>query len=229
MVKPEKRKAIYSLHCEGMSIRKISRSLKVGRNTVKSIIAQKGEMPDSIRKDKIDVDPELIKELYKRCDGWVQRMHEILTEEEGITVGYSTLTEKVRGLGLGRPRKARCDRVPDEPGAEMQHDTSPYTLKVGKKKINIVGSVLYFRYSKVRYLKFYRHFNRFNMKCFIHEALDFWKYAAPKCVIDNTNLAKSSWSGQKRRHGPGDGAICRKIRVRIYLSRNRSCKQESWK
>ncbi len=195
MIKPDKRIAIYCLHNEGVSIRKISKSLRVGRNTVKSIIAEKGAMPDTIRKDKIDIDSELLRELYRKCDSRVQRMHEILTEEEGITVGYSTLTEKVRELGLGRPRKARCDRVPDEPGAEMQHDTSPYTLKVGEKKINIVGSVLYFRYSKVRYLKFYRNFNRFNMKCFFHEALRFWKYAAPKCVIDNTNLARLRGAG----------------------------------
>jgi hypothetical protein len=39
-------------------------------------------------------------------------------------------------------------------------------------------------------LKFYRSFDRFKMKCFFHEALSFWGYAARQCIIDNTNLAR---------------------------------------
>src|SRR2546422_7977994 len=34
-----------------------------------------------------------------------------------------------------------------------------------------ISSLLYLRYSKRRYLRFYRMFNRFRMKCFLHEAL----------------------------------------------------------
>ncbi len=33
------------------------------------------------------------------------------------------------------------------------------------------------------------------MKCFFHEALLFWGYAADTCIIDNTNLARLSGSG----------------------------------
>ncbi len=199
MINPEKRKAIYCLHKEGVSIRKISRNLKVGRNTVKSIISDKGAMPGAVRKDKIEIDPELLRTLYNECDSRVQRVHEKLTEEQGIGVGYSTLTAMIRELGLGPLRRSRCDRVPDEPGKEMQHDTSTYTRIVGDKKIKVVASLLYFRYSKVRYLKFYRNFNRFKMKCFFHEALCFWKYVASDCIIDNTNLA--------RLHGTGKNAV----------------------
>jgi len=130
MIDPEKRKAIYVLHKEGMEIRDISRRLEVSRNTVRAIIEQKGEMPDSTRKDKIELNPELLHRLYDECDGWVQRIHEKLTEEEGINVGYSTLTGIIRELGLGQSRNQRSDQVPDVPGVEMQHDTSPYTLKI---------------------------------------------------------------------------------------------------
>jgi len=79
----------------------------------------------------------------------------------------------------------------------MQHDTTIYTLEVGKKRIKVVASIIYLRYSKIRYLKFYRSFNRFNMKCFIHEAIMFWGYAALECIIDNTNLARLSGSGSR--------------------------------
>jgi hypothetical protein len=106
------------------------------------------------------------------------------------------LTRTIRELNLGQPKNQRCDQRPDEPGAEMQHDTSPYIIKFGTNRVKIVGSVIYMRYSKMRYLKFYRSFNRFTMKCFIHEALTFWGYAAPVCIIDNTNLARLRGTGK---------------------------------
>ena len=62
-------------------------------------------MPPSTRRDKIRIDAELLDRLYQRCDGWVQRIHEILVEEEGIQVKYSTLTRMLRGLGIGKPKE----------------------------------------------------------------------------------------------------------------------------
>jgi len=196
MIEPDKRKAIYCLHNEGMGIREIARRLGISRNTVKVIIDLKGSISDLPRKDKIDIDHELLQRLYEECDGRVQRIHEKLSEEERIEVGYSTLTSMIRELDFGQSQKRRCDRVPDEPGAEMQHDTSTYTIKIGGKQVRVVGSLLYFRYSKIRYLKFYRSFKRFKMKCFLHEALIFWGYAGRCCIIDNTNLARLRGSGK---------------------------------
>ena len=196
MIEPDKRKAIYCLHNEGMGIREIASHLGISRNTVKTIIDLKGNISDLPRKDKIEIDQELLQRLYEECDGRVQRIHEKLSEEEGIKVGYSTLTSMIRELDFGRSQKRRCDRVPDEPGAEMQHDTSTYTIKIGGKQVRVIGSLLYFRYSKIRYLKFYRSFNRFKMKCFLHEGLTFWGYAGRCCIIDNTNLARLRGSGK---------------------------------
>jgi len=216
-----KRKAIFLLFNEGMGIREISRKLHVSTNTVSAIIAQKGEMPELKRKDKIHIDPELLRRLHIRCEGYAQRMHEMLEEEEGIKVGYSTLTRNVRELGLGQSKNQRCDQKPDVPGAEMQHDTSPYTVKFGTNRVKVVGSVIYMRYSKMRYLKFYRSFNRFAMKCFIHEALTFWGHAAPVCIIDNTNLARLRGTGKNAVMVPemklfakqyGFGFLCHEVR-----------------
>ncbi len=196
MIDANKRKAIFLLHNEGMGLREISRKLRVSINTVSNIIVQKGQLPETIRQDKISVDPELLRNLHAKCDGYVQRIHEILTEEEGILIGYSTLTRNIRELNLGQPKNQRCDRIPDEPGVEMQHDTSPYIVKFGTNRVKVVASIIYMRYSKMRYLKFYRSFNRFAMKCFIHEALTFWDYAAPVTIIDNTNLARLRGTGK---------------------------------
>jgi len=196
MIEQDKRKAIYLLHEEGLGVRELSRRLHVSTNTVISIIAQKGVMPDGSRKDKISIDQELLRRLHLECQGYVQRIHEKLSEEEGVNIGYSTLTRMIRETGLGQPKNERCDRVPDKPGAEQQHDTSVYNIKLGSQRSKVVGSVIYLRYSKIRYLKFYRVFNRFTMKCFIHEALTLWGYSAPVCIIDNTNLARLRGTGR---------------------------------
>jgi transcriptional regulator len=84
-----------------MGVREIARSLRVNRGSVSDIIKQKGVMAESARSDKIQLDAQLLIKLYNDCDGWVQRIHEKLTEEEGIKIGYSTLTGKIRELGLG--------------------------------------------------------------------------------------------------------------------------------
>ncbi len=128
-----------------------------------------------------------------------QRVQEKLAEEEGMAVKYSTLTWKLRQLGLGQNPGARCGQVPEEPGAEMQHDTTVYKLKLGEQTVKGVATILYLRYSKRRYLKFYRSFDRFRMKCFLHEALTYWGYVPRQGIIDNTNLA--------RLHGTGAQAV----------------------
>ena len=195
MTDADKRKAVFALHQQGMGMREIARRLQMGRNTVRRIIAERGEMPRAPRRDKQKIDPEVLKELYGQCDGWAQRVHEKLVEERGIEVTYSTLTRMLREEGISTPATSRCDQRPDEPGAEMQHDTSSYQVKLNGTPTRLVASVLYMRYSKRRYLKFSRFFTRFKMKCFLHEALMYWGYSAPLCIIDNTNLARLSGSG----------------------------------
>jgi transposase len=195
MIEPQKRKAIYSLSQEGMGVREIARRLRVSRKAVRRIIREGGEVPPTSRKEKTRIDPDLLRRLHDECEGWKQRIHQRLVEEEKINLSYSTLTRMLRELGIGREPEPRCDRVPDEPGAEMQHDTSPYTLDLGGRPTMVIGSSLYLRYSKRRYLRFYVRFDRFRMKCFLHEAHLHWGYVAKVCIIDNTNLARLRGSG----------------------------------
>ena len=195
MIDPDMRNAIFQLHTEGMSLREISRRLHVSRNAVRNIVRHQGKITRKERKDKIQIDPELLERLYHECDGWLQRIHEKLVEEEQIQVAYSTLTRMLSNLGFGRNQPVRCDRVPDEPGAEMQHDTTVYQVKLSGRRTKLIASLLYLRYSKRRYLKLYHVFNRFVMKCFLHEALMFWGYSAKRCIIDNTNLARLRGAG----------------------------------
>ena len=195
MIDPEKRKAIFLLHQEGMAAREISRRLKLDGKTVLVIIQQQGMMPHSARSDKQVLDEALLRRLYQECSGWMARVHEKLVEEEGIQVSYSTLTRRLRELGISTLQKERCDRVPDEPGLEMQHDTSPYRIALAGREVQLIASMIYLRYSKRRYLRFYRAFDRFKMKSFLHQALMFWGYSARQCIIDNTNLARLRGTG----------------------------------
>lgn len=196
MIETDKRKAVFLLHQEGHSAREIARLLSLSRHTVRAIIGQGGAPPaPRPRADKLPLDEELLRRLYQQCQGHIARMHEKLVEEEGVAVAYSTLTQRLRQLGISDPPKVRCQHVPDEPGAEMQHDTSVYQVEVSDRRTRLIVSLIYLRYSKRRYLKFYRAFDRFKMKCFFHEALAFWGYAARQCIIDNTNLARLRGTG----------------------------------
>jgi transposase len=179
-----------------MSVREIARRLRVSRKAIRRIIRHGGEVPPPSRKEKIRIDPDLLRRLHDECEGWKQRIQEKLEEDKGIKVAYSTLTRMLRELGIGHEPEPRCDREPDVPGAEMQHDTSPYVLKIGGQEIPVIGSSIYLRYSKRRYLRFYPRFDRFRMKCFLHEAVMHWGYVAPMCIIDNTNLARLRGSGK---------------------------------
>ncbi len=196
MISQDKRTAVFQLHRQGMGRREISRLLTISRNTISAIIKTEGRSPKTTRNDTIDLDKDKLREIYTQCDGRIQRVFEILTEEEHIKIGYSTLCRKLQKMGLGKKRELRCQRVADVAGEEIQHDTTIYFLKTASKRVKVVASLLYFRYSKVRYLKFYRNFNRFKMKCFFHEALTHFGYTAGVCIIDNTNLARLRGSGK---------------------------------
>lgn len=191
MVVPQKRSAVLALWDQGRHKRHIARLLELDVKTVRTIIATHGQPHERTSRSRPLPPRETLAELYRRCGGYMHRMHEILTEEQGCAVGYSTLTRALRRLGIVHGSDVQpSEHVPDVPGQEMQHDTTVYRMALGDNAaVNMVCSGLYLRYSKMRYVKFYRTFNRFRMKCFFDEALRFWGYCARDCIIDNTSLA----------------------------------------
>ena len=197
MIKEDKRKVVRTLFNEGKKKKEIARLLNLSTKTVRKILS--GDVSKKQRSDKKILDLDLLRDVYNRCDGYVQRVYEILTEEDGIKIGYSTLTRMIRHNNIGQKIDKRCYHVGDVPGEEMQHDITPYRLKIGGKIMRVICSALYLRFSKMRYVKFYPYFNRFKMKCFFYEALSYWKYTAKRCVIDNTSLAIL--------HGTGKDAV----------------------
>ena len=108
----------------------------------------------------------------------------------------------------------------------MQHDTTVYRVKLAGQPTRVIASLLYLRYSKRRYLRFYRLFNRFRMKCFLHEGLMHWGYAAKRGIIDNTNLARLRGSGRQRRDRAGNGHLRRALWLPVRLSRDQSSQSQ---
>ena len=60
--------------------------MNISNNTVTAIIDQAGEVPQTIRKDKVEIDMQLVSRVYHQRDDRVQRTHEMLSEEHGIRV-----------------------------------------------------------------------------------------------------------------------------------------------
>lgn len=197
MKKADIQSAVLTMKQLGQSNKAISRVLHIDVKTVRATVLAGQVRTSKHRKDKVEIDDALLEKLFCDCDGYLERMHEKLTEEHGLSIGYSTLTRLVRSKGLGSPSVKRSAHVPDVPGEEMQHDTSVYTLQIGGVKRKVICSGVYLRYSKMRYIRFYYRFNRFVMKCSIDEALRHWGYSARQCVIDNTNLAILYGSGSR--------------------------------
>lgn len=112
MIDPDRRKAIYQLHLAGVPMNQIGRQFHVSPRTVRTIVRQEGNLPQTVRKDKIHIDPELLGRLYRQCDGWMQRVHEILVEDEGVQVSYPTLTRLVRELGLEHRPASKTKLIP---------------------------------------------------------------------------------------------------------------------
>jgi hypothetical protein len=225
------REIIHTLYKQGRTKNQIAHFFELDIKTVRKILADKDYQP-KVRKDKKLIDEQELRELHKSCNGYVQRMYEILNEDKGIVIGYSTLTRLVREYITGKTRE-RCQSFPDIPGEEMQHDTSDYYICVGDKKQKVICSGLYFRYNKMRYIKFYHRFNRFLMKCFFHEALCWFAYSARVCIIDNTHLAVSHGTGENAVFSPEMVAFANKYGFvfkahRIKLSNRKAGKERNF-
>lgn len=195
MIDQDRQSAALTLHRQGVHHKEIARQLRIDCKTVRAILRRDSVVRPQKRSGAVVVDDALLSQLHSDCRGYVQRMHEILTEEHKIHIGYSTLSRLVRSKGLGVAHKQRAAHVPDVPGEEMQQDTSVHQIRLGSSKHKMISCGIYLRYSKMRYVRFYRRFNRFTMKCFIDEALRHWGYCPTQCIIDNTNLAILIGSG----------------------------------
>jgi transposase len=197
MLDRETRAVILRLKAEGFGTIPIARTLNVSPNSVRKVLEEgAAEVPDFTRPSSYEAHLERIVELYTFCQGNLVRVHEEL-EAEGIALPYSTLTGFCRRQGIGVEPKQRSGRYHFKPGEEMQHDTSPHRVLVGGKKVLLQCASVVLCFSRMLYAQLYPTFNRFYCKVFLTEAIkNFFRGAASRCMVDNTNVVIASGTGK---------------------------------
>jgi hypothetical protein len=145
----------------------------------------------------------IIRELFNRSEGNVVRVQQILQDEYGQSVPYSTLTRIVQQLDLREdPRKRRSGTYAFGPGQEMQHDTSPHVVLLGGKKVKAQCAGLVLAYSRKLFIQYYPAFSRFEARVFLDQAFRFMEGACPRCIIDNTSVIVAHGSGPEAEIAP---------------------------
>jgi transcriptional regulator with XRE-family HTH domain len=133
MIPIEIRNGVRLLKRQGQSLREISRLLRLSRNAVRRILREKdGERTPSLPCDAAVL--ARLEEAFKRAHGNGVRVQELLANEVGLNVPYSTLTRWIREARLRDPPQ-RSGEYHQAPGEEMQHDTSPHRVVLSGKAV----------------------------------------------------------------------------------------------
>ena len=197
MLDQSTRRTILELHRRGIGTRRIAKLVGVSRNAVKDIIRRdSSDVPQLARNEKAESYRDEILELYTSCKGNLARVYEELVAK-GATLSYPALTAFCRRHGIGQPPKLPAGRYHFEPGAEMQHDTSPHRLSLGGKQVVVQTASLVLCYSRVLFCQMYPRFDRFICKVFLTDALQYISGACKSCMIDNTHIVVLRGTGRE--------------------------------
>jgi transposase len=222
MTPTEIRNAARTLQAQGHSLRDISRSLALSRNTVRRILRQ----PSRTAAETVPCDAATLvrlKAAFERARGNVVRVQELLADD-GLEVRYSTLTRWAREAGLRSPPR-RAGEYDFAPGQEMQHDTSPHRVLFAKagtppgKIVTVQCAGLVLAYSRRLFIQYYPRFTRFEAKTFLLEAVRFMHGVCSVCVIDNTSVLLAAGAGADAVIAPEMLAFARTLGFRFRAHR----------
>jgi len=198
----ESQQTILSLYQRGVQIRQISQILKLSRNTVRRVLRGKWQERPQRASPYEEFSP-LIREVFNIAQGNVVRVQEILQDQYGHSVPYSTLTRIVQSLDLREEKKKqRSGTYEGAPGQEMQHDTSPHGVLLDGKKVKAQCAGLVLAYSRKLLIQYYPSFTRFEARVFLDEAFKFMDGTCPSCIIDNTSVLVAHGSGPEAEIAP---------------------------
>lgn len=209
MISEEICNAVRTLQKQGHSLREIGRQLKLSRNTVRRILRAAPRSASQARPCDAQT-LGLLRAAFERARGNVVRAQELLAQEHGLKLSYSTLTRWVREAGL-RPAAQRAGEYSFAPGAEMQHDTSPHRVSIAGKTVTAQCASLVLAYSRRLFIQYYPRYTRFEAKCFLLEAARFHDGTCPLCVIDNTSVMVAAGAGAEALIAPEMAAFARTL------------------
>ena len=198
-------------------MREISRLLKLSRNTVRRIL----RAPERSVSAAPPCDAQtlaLLEATFERTRGNVVRAQELLAQEQGREVSYSTLTRWVRQAGLRAPVQRSGEYV-FAPGEEMQHDTSPHRVVIAGKSLTAQCAALVLAYSRRLFVYYYPRYTRFEAKHFLLEAACFMDGTCPTCIIDNTSVMVAAGAGEDAVIAPEMAAFARTLSFRFRAHR----------
>jgi transposase len=203
MLDRDTRAAILRLREQGHALRKIAQDLGVSRNTIRDVIKD-GTSEGSSRDRPRDLTAFLdhIRALYAKCEGNIVRVQEDLQKQHGVAASYSTLTRFCRREFISRSLPVPAAHIVTDPGEEMQHDTSLYTLLLGGRKVKRHCASLVLGYSRRLFIRFYPKFDRFACKLFLTAAFKFMGGACRRCVIDNSSVVLACGAGSTAQVAP---------------------------
>src|SRR5215469_8320585 len=134
MLSKGQRTAILELHAQKVSKGKIARVLGVSRSTVRKVLrSQSSDVPLLNRAEKAEPYRQQILEEWANCKGNLVRVHEELVRR-GLDLSYSALTAFCRRHGIGQKPKLPSGVYDFPPAEELQHDSSPHLIEMGKKQ-----------------------------------------------------------------------------------------------
>jgi len=196
MLSQSQRVAIVELHAQKVSGREIARVLKINRRTVREVLRSGStEVPLVSRAEICEPHRDQILELLARCKSNLVRVQEELAAS-GADLSYSALTAFCRRHGIGQAPVVAAGRYTFEPGAEMQHDTSPHMVEVAGKRRKAQTASVVLCYSRLLFFQIYPNFNRFDCKVFLTEALRYFNGATKRVEIDNTHVVVLRGTGR---------------------------------
>lgn len=145
---------------------------------------------------------DVLRELHAECRGNLVRVREELASRHGAVVPYTTLTRFCREHGIGRKEKERVGRIVTGPGEDAQHDTSPYAIAIGGKKVKRQCASLVLGYSRRMHIRFFEKFDRFRCKVFLTEAFQAMGGVCRRIVVDNSHVVIVCGTGKNAEVSP---------------------------
>jgi transposase len=190
------RTAILRLSKEGHGARTIARTLRLSRNAVRDVIREGGvDVPTMEREQRLGESLDLVRSLHDECKGNLVRVMEKLAEH-GVVVGYSTLTAFCRRYEIGHKPKVAAGEYHFGPGEEMQHDTSPHSVRLGDRKVTLQCASLVLCYSSAVFAQAYWRFSRLECRAFLSDGARYFGGSAQRCMIDNTSVVIAHGTGK---------------------------------
>ena len=198
------------LHRDGMSARSIARSLRMGRNRVKRILAAQKVMREQPhcalpsarvkprRSSKLDAYRERVKLLLEQYEDITsQRVFEIL-KSEGFEGQLTAVKDHVRQV---RPRKKPTVSQPVEPprpGVLAECDWSPFNVRFTHQPpqtLQVFGYMLC--YSRRKYFGFYKTSDLHALMDGHVQAFTAFEAVARKCKYDSQKAVVLRWEGRQ--------------------------------